>query len=215
MPGFRHESRVLVCWHESQIFYFWRESRVFYFQKCRYRLRVTSLLNSIASIDGMSPPCSFGCDYRWNVTSSRIWVQVSTKLCLPAKWFCKYRWNVASFLIRLLVSMECHFLVIWVQVSTKSRFLAFSKILFCGNQLSVASPQFLEFEVFWNLGCGYQLVCFPTIFWNFASIDKVSLSFDFWGFGSIEWGSHPSNFWVLRVSTERRFPVVFWKTFFV
>ena len=37
------------------------------------------MLNGFASIDGMSHPCSFGCEYRWNVASSLGWVQVSTK----------------------------------------------------------------------------------------------------------------------------------------
>ena len=110
---FWHESQVFVLlawkpdfgfWHESQVFGikagFWRESQVFGFQKCKYRLRVASLLSGIASIDGMSLPCSFGCEYRWNVASSRIWVQVSTECRLLAFfskiWFCGYRWNVAS-----------------------------------------------------------------------------------------------------------------------
>ena len=130
---FWHESQVFVLlawkpdfgfWHESQVFGikagFWCESQVFGFQKCKYRLRVASLLNGIASIDGMSLPCSFGCEYRWNVASSRIWVQVSTECRLLAFfskiWFCGYRWNVASprFLKFEVFSNLCFCFEIWV-----------------------------------------------------------------------------------------------------
>ena len=77
---FWHESLVFDMktgfWLESQVFGmiagFWRESQVFGFQKCKYRLRVASLLNGIASIDGVSLPCSFSCEYPWNVASSRV-----------------------------------------------------------------------------------------------------------------------------------------------
>ena len=81
---FWHESQVLFYWRGSQTFGFWRESRVFWFSKVQVSTKSRLPANGIASIDGMSLPCSFSCENRWNVVSSRVLVQVSTECRFPA-----------------------------------------------------------------------------------------------------------------------------------
>ncbi len=148
-PDFLFWRESQIFWRESQVF--WRESRIFGFQRCKYRLKVASLLNGIASIDGMSPPCSFGCEYRWNVASPRSWVQVSTKRRFPAFsskiLFCGYRWNVAS--PRFL------------------KFEVFSNLCF-----------FVLFVLKFGLWISTEMLRLHD-FWNFASIDEVSFPCDF------------------------------------
>ena len=144
--------------------WFWRESQVFGFQKCKYRLRVASLLNGIASIDGMSLPCSFGCEYRWNVASSWIWVQVSTEcrfLAFFSKiWFCGYRWNVAS---PRFLKFEVFFSLC---------FLFWN--LGCGYQLKRCVS-----TIFWKF-CKYWRGVVFLRFWGFGSIEWGSHPSDFW-----------------------------------